>query len=123
MSFIELYLFFVILPNISTLIGITFICCTIGIGTSLFISAVSSADSSEFAMKALGVAKKFGAAAIILGILSIPIPDETQIYKLAGVYIVANTKDIKKLPDNLVGAANAWLEKAAKAAADKPATK
>lgn len=51
------------------------------------------------------------------------LPTEKQLYVIAGGYVATNTKDIAKLPDNVVKAANAWLEKAAALADEKTSSK
>lgn len=51
--------------------------------------------------------------------ISIPIPDKDQLYMLAGGYITTSIKDIKKLPDNVVAAANTYLENIAKTNTNK----
>lgn len=48
--------------------------------------------------------------AIVSGLLSALIPNERGIYLILGGYYVTNTEEIRELPENVVGAANAWLK-------------
>ena len=120
MTLAQLYLFTVLIPNIgSTLnaIEIIFVVCAFCCGAGLINAAAECDDDAiKYWRKA---ALKFVWAIIVVGIISVPIPSEKELYTVAGGYIATNTKDVAKLPDNVVKAANAWLEKAAALADDK----
>lgn len=47
---------------------------------------------------------------LLISVLSIIIPTEKQMYTLAGGYYVANIEGIDKLPKNVVGAVNKFIE-------------
>lgn len=121
MTLTQLYFFTVILPNIDATLGIAF-----GI---LLLSAIvcfvrgAALDDEEKGKNLFIYARKILLWAGITAAVSIPLPGETQLYALAGGYVVTNAKDVQKLPDNVVKAANAWLEKAATTAAQKNTTK
>lgn len=64
--------------------------------------------------------KKWGVLSIIACFLfSALIPSEKQLYTIAGGYMATNTTGIDKLPDNIVKAANSWLEKIAETSEKK----
>lgn len=117
MTLFQLYLFTVLLPNAhETFDFLSGVLTLIGIGLCVLAGIVAGPlDETENAKKILSAAFKCLIPGIILMLLCIPLPSEKQIYTLAGGYVATNTKDIAKLPDNVIKAANAWLEKAADA--------
>lgn len=121
MSLGLLYLFLVILPNAHStfdfLQGITWVMA----GAILIVSGfvAGPAEEPESGKKLFIWSIKAAVLAAVFAIISIPLPSDDQVYRLAGGYVATNIKDIAKLPDNLVKAANAWLEKASDAAQDK----
>lgn len=60
-----------------------------------------------------GLGYAYALAAVVFVIL----PSERQMYVMAGAYAVTNIDGIAKLPENAVGAANAWLKRLGDAAA------
>ena len=114
----QLYLFTVILPNINATLSILFFSLIVGALVSLGRGAALYDDDD--AKQLFRHARKIFLWAGIVAIISIPFPCDKQLYTLAGGYVATNTKDIAKLPDNVVKAANAWLKKSAEVA--KPAT-
>lgn len=52
-----------------------------------------------------------------LAVFFVLLPSERQMYVMAGAYAVTNIEGIKNLPENAVGAANAWLKRLGDAAA------
>lgn len=115
MTLMQLYFFTVILPNLykmcdflsGALIVVAIIFCVI---------AFLVIEQDNTARVLFRTAIKLCISAIILFLIEIPLPNDKQLYTLAGAYVVTNTKDINKLPNNVVKAANAWLENAAKSA-------
>ena len=115
MSIGLLYLLLVVLPSSACWIGFL----TFGAGTGCVVSLIIAAANAPAyreedkktisSMKAL--AKKFMIVMIILGSLDVLLPDSKQIYSLAGAYAVSNDKELAKLPDNVLKAANSYLEK------------
>jgi hypothetical protein len=124
MTLTQLYLFTVILPNISatfTFFAISLICLTVG---ALFIALLAaSGDAEEKAPRFIALSKKAFIWLCVLSVVALPFPTEKQLYTLAGGYVATNAKDVSKLPDNVVKAANAWLEKAADLADNKTSKK
>lgn len=121
MSLTVLYMFLVILPNIHLLASQAIPpadAMLIVFGGFGYIMA--NAENSEWGIKASKLCLKIGFPCLILcGIFTSLTPSDEQIYKIAGAYVATNAKDVEKLPDNLVKAANAWLQKVAKEADDK----
>ena len=58
---------------------------------------------------------KYGICGFVLTLLSslvsVLIPKEDQMWYIVGGYAVTNVEGIQELPENIVGAANAFLEK------------
>lgn len=55
---------------------------------------------------------------LVLALVAVLIPNERQLYFIAGGYVASNAEGVEKLPDNISKAANAWLEKLADSASD-----
>jgi hypothetical protein len=120
MSLFTLYLLS-ILPGVGGLFSglgvILIILCVIG----FFMALVADFDSCRDGMKykkvwANQMKKGWGvliAAFLLIGVL---IPSEKQLYFIAGGYVATNTEGVKELPDNIMNAANSWLENIADAA-------
>lgn len=132
MTLTQLYLFTVILPNFhsfsSSPIWMIPLLLLIGSVIAYCISVAMELDGEEKMAKALRPMGSRGIfwsvnAILFLSLGSVLSPDEKQIYTIAGGYVATNTKDVAKLPDNIVKAANSWLEKAAALADDKPKEK
>lgn len=88
----------------------------IGITTGILGATALIAYSEDYDSKEVYV-KHFKKAFIIFGIVILIqgfIPSERQMYIILGGYAATNVEGINKLPANLVGAANAYLEKMAK---------
>ncbi len=111
MSLGLLYFIFVIVPGLSSfLTGIFFIGTLILIGSGV-LCGVTAENRDEEACKVAG--KWFKNTFITLAFcmfISIFIPSEKQMLTLVGGYAVTNNEQIQKLPDNVLKAANAYLE-------------
>lgn len=125
MTLTQLYLFTVILPNAYEIFNFLGATLFIGGAICLIVSAIigGPGEEPEAAKLIFKYSIKFFITAAVLGIIAIPLPSQNQLYALAGGYVATNAKDVAKLPDNIVKAANAWLEKAAALADEKPKTK
>ncbi len=118
MSIFNLYLI-TILPNIRDFftflsIGILIIFLIIMLVTSLTVDFSLEKATEEAAKKVrrdtLSNYKLFISLFLIFSIFSVLIPTERQIYQIVGGYSVTNIEGISKLPANLVGVANKYLE-------------
>lgn len=111
MTLTQLYIFTVILPNayeafnfLGEVLAIAAIIC--------WVISFLLIDKPNDAKSMVKTAVKLSIIAAITGLIAIPLPNERQLYTFAGGYVATNTQDIAKLPENVVKAANAWLEKA-----------
>lgn len=81
--------------------------------------------ATESTTKAFGTGWKYfrslGYAYLAAGLLFVALPSERQMYVMAGAYVVTNIDGIGNLPDNAVGAANAWLKKLGETVGDDAA--
>lgn len=109
MSLFTLYLVFVVLPSLACWISIAAVLSTIAAGLIGSVCAVET--EGEERKRGLRIAKKFLIAAITTGMLSVFLPDKSQIYTVLGAYGATNSAEIMKLPDNIAKAANSYLEK------------
>jgi uncharacterized membrane protein len=57
----------------------------------------------------MGVAAKLFAGFIVLLILSCAVPTKEDLYVMLGGYYATNDAELKKLPDNVLGAVNDFL--------------
>lgn len=119
MSLTQLYFFTVILPNINIALAFTFAVLFVFSIFYLIHGATLDNNYEDAKGSAFRYAKNLLICTIGIGFISIPFPSEKQLYMLAGGYVATNTKDIAKLPDNVVKAANAWLERTVNAETDK----
>lgn len=103
MSMFELWLFFVALPALS---GVMTVLTGLG-GVATMIWTLFNAIAEERIAPHLG---KCVAAVLACGLLAGAIPNAKQMAYLTGGYIATNTENVDKLPQNLVDAANKFLE-------------
>jgi hypothetical protein len=117
MTLMQLYLITVILPNMGIAIGmIAGGFCVTAIFWGIAAAVSSDFDEDEKTKEKIKVSKKCALLALPFLLLCGLFPSEKQLYVIAGGYVATNTKDVAKLPDNVVKAANAWLEKVSKLA-------
>lgn len=111
MSIPVLYALFVLLPNLSQYLATAFIAACIAFGVTLVLSGTVAMDDAATGKKILGYCKVFALIAAAIGGAAVFVPNETQIYTIAGGYYATNNAELKKLPDNVLKAANGYLEK------------
>lgn len=131
MSMFSLYMLFIVLPNLHDTNGLLFVLGMSGFGGGItyFISKIGvilskeKSDEMEMSRAALSIGKPIMLTALSLFfffyILGIVTPSENQVYKMAGGYVVMNDAELRKLPDNVAKAANAYLGKIAEEAEKK----
>lgn len=124
MTLMQLYLFTVILPNAYHALDCLSVICLMALAT-LLVTAIYAVpvEEPEFAKRIFRWVVRFAVSFVVLTLIAIPLPSDKQLYTLAGGYVATNTKDVAKLPDNVVKAANAWLEKASKLADEESGEK
>ena len=116
MSLPFLYLIFCVLPSAAGWVGAFTV---LGIITLVILSIVllclksTEYDEDDKAKSAATVAymKKLSGFIILLAIFDVFLPDQSQIYTITGAYAVTNNAEMAKLPDNILKAANGYLEK------------
>lgn len=111
MSLLTLYLI-TILPNLHTAMMVGFFLPVIVVTFISLLVLMDSGGMESFDHKAsIKWRNALIPVFIIFGLFATLIPNEKQIYMIAGGYAVTNVEGINKLPANIVGAANAYLEK------------
>ncbi len=114
MTITQLYLFTVILPNLGRFFDLMLGVFIIGLLVCALVALNTWIDSREEKIPKLYRPVRFLViSSVVVGLIGVSLPSEKQLYMLAGGYVATNAKDVAKLPDNVVKAANAWLEKAA----------
>lgn len=109
MNIFTLYLLFTVLPGLNCALVIFLTCSVVAIICLGIGSSLEYGDDNKG--KYYPWIKKFIVAVIVLTIISIFVPGEKQILTIAGGYAVTNDAEVKKLPDNILKAANSYLEK------------
>lgn len=125
--------FLVMIPGIKTMIGeglaptgivlivATLILCAFTVGGG-FLGYLNGAKPEEKKETSAGVVsgwkylRRTGYAYALAALFFVILPSEKQMYVMAGAYTVSNINGIASLPENAVGAANAWLKRLADAA-------
>lgn len=115
MSLLTIYMLFCVLPSAADWIsGVSFWVMLLLVAMFVvYAIGLISADSESFKEKSarlLPFIKGFSVATIFLLLLDCTMPGKDQIYTMVGAYTVTNNAEMKKLPDNIVKAANAYLE-------------
>ena len=115
MSTLELWTLIVFLPGLDTALsffmGIGSIALFAAIGARL-VAEDKEDDYTQAAFYRYG--KRLGVVTsiwLVLCFAAIVTPDERQIRWMIGGYVVTNIEGVGKLPDNIVGAANEFLER------------
>jgi len=121
MDFSTLY-WILVLPNLGTAIGVVSSLLSIALIIYGFISIGFSDDNlyyTEASERPKVIAQrkskggkfiKWSALPILIGMLSTLIPTDKQMMYMIGGYVVTNVQGIEKLPNNVIGAANKFLE-------------
>ena len=117
MSALELWALFVLLPGVNHAapgLALLFMFASIGAFAGKVFADPASKDSAERTAARLG---RFWPAAVIGFVCSISLaiaaPSERQVYTLVGGYVATNIEGVENLPENMVKAANAFLERVA----------
>lgn len=108
MSIFTLYLLFTVVPGLDGALTIFAVCsvlASIGLGVGVL---TAFDDEKEILYTWIKGTILFFVALTIVGIF---VPNKDQILTIAGGYAVTNDAEMKKLPDNILKAANAYLEK------------
>ena len=94
--------------GIAVIIGISFLLTA----PALIIAGCDNKGDGFYYFNKLKTWIIFSAVLVVLSSLaSVLIPDEEQMWYIVGGYAVTNVEGIQELPENIVGAANAFLEK------------
>lgn len=113
MSIFILYLLFVLLPNLqetANVAAITSAMLAIAICIIIRFGKIDNDMSDKTRAFLWHKARWSIGVFFVFGIVSMLAPNQEQIYTIAGAYAVTNDKELQKLPDNLLGAANNYLE-------------
>jgi len=111
MSIFELWALFVAFPTleaISTFILVMLGITAVTIGIIFLISEGNSWDGTKMFFEKF---KSVLIGLLLFGLVGNFVPNEKQVALIIGGTIATNTKGIEKLPDNLVKAANSFLER------------
>lgn len=103
MDLLTLYIM-IMLPKLA---GMFEIFGLLGLILGLFFYSTSKIDDAPWHD---AVSKKVVIIPAILLAISLPIPSNKQMIYLVGGYVATNVENVEKLPKNLVGAANKFLE-------------
>lgn len=115
MSVPLLYLLFVVLPSFSCFLSTI---CVFGI-LSVIIFGLCWAfnlppDGASDEARGAAFLKNLRLSVVVVvvaGFLCCFLPDEKAVYTIAGAYAVTNDEELAKLPNNVIRAANDYLEK------------
>lgn len=117
MTLFETYALFTLLPNIKSLFDLLcFLCCVGSLVCGIGIIVTSDYDDyndkrlEKIHEKVSAAFKTLCISALVFALLEAPIPNENQIYRIAGSYIVTNNAQAMQLPNNLMDAANTFLQ-------------
>lgn len=111
MSLTTLYILFVLFPGVLSLSLLVSIFSGISTGVLGMGTIASAADGHEEVSTFFFKYFKMSIAIFIISsVLVAVIPNKSQMLILIGGYAVTNNEQIQKLPDNVLKAANAYLE-------------
>lgn len=123
MSIAFLYLLFVVLPSLDCFLRMVF---GFGVFAVIVFAVCYAFNKPEYSegdrIKGAEFLKNIRIAlviAIVTGFLGCFTPSKEEIYSIAGAYAVTNNAEMKKIPDNFLKAANAYLDKLNKTLEDK----
>lgn len=111
MGILELWALFVLLPGAKSFFEGMGAVLLIVLLVALFLMPPLLEFDHEKIIKALKGNKKFLIVPALCLFMSAILPDEKQIAMIAGGYFATNNEEVKKLPDNVLGAVNSYLEK------------
>lgn len=116
-SFFDLYLLFVLVPWVDAMAKLCFILSGIASMFLLPIYIITRDSNRESEVKAgdycLKIFKRITAPVLILSLLFSAAPNREEIYFLVGGFVavnIANNEEVQKLPANILGAVNSYLE-------------
>ena len=108
----NLYVYFVLLPRLNTFgVSVTVI-IIIMLCLSLFVLLMGYLNNElpEEVWPHIKRTIKFLTISLILGCILQLAPDKDEVKYLVGGYVVANNEEVAKLPNNILGAVNSYLE-------------
>lgn len=117
MSLWLLYTILVLIPNLHAFSSSIIWCPTIivmfisGLAFIICVCTPNEPDTKNIIGPVRYVFKYTIRLTLMLSILGIILPNQKQMYMVAGGYVVTNNKEVQALPDNVMGAANAYLAK------------
>ena len=76
---------------------------------TLFVKALAACDA-DYVPGSNKLVAWLSGVAVVLSLTSYLLPNEKQTMLITGAYIVTNNQELAKLPGNLLGAANQFLE-------------
>ena len=112
MSLFLLWLLFVLLPNILEWAPPILVLGSIlwVAGTVVGFSCPDDEWPPEAKSRFIKTVKRLGWTLCVMFVFVMCAPSERAVYTIAGAYIITNTEGVTNLPQNLVGAANRFLE-------------
>ena len=114
MSLSELYFLFIFLPGLGVVAIILAIILGVGYGLVLLVLVmVDDLHDSDRFSKAIKAKTKVIIVVIIFSIIGGITPSQKDMFLLVGGYAATNSKELAKLPDNVLKAANNYLDKIA----------
>ena len=120
MSIISLYGLFVLLPNFNCLVGFIIWGCVLLCLILGFCSIGNFIDKEKDLLNiSLKYLKRSVITLLVSALIFTVIPTEKQIYMIAGGYVVTNNQELQKLPNNVLQAANKYLERLSKYSDEK----
>lgn len=115
MNMFWVYTLLVVAPNLVALFSISLIFLGVGAGTAFVCSLPDGPVANEVSRNRYAkYAKRLFIALSTASFALTVLPSEKQTYLLAAAYTANEVPGTLKLPANLVGAANAYLEKVIK---------
>lgn len=116
MSIFELYLFIALLPGLDQAANFLASACAAGFvvmasGAFIFMTDELGRATKEFCLKSI---KPLIIIMLVSGGVAVATPNERQLLLIVGGYAATNSKEMAKLPENILGAANAYLQEVKK---------
>lgn len=113
MSLTELYLLFVVLPGLGSALAVICITGLILYFFALFIAGmIGDVKYDDVSKYITPLFRKWVLIVLILfGLLSAITPSQKDMLLLTGAYAATNSKEMMKLPDNILKAMNTYLDR------------